>query len=295
MSLADAFVVDFASADTFHSGMRRVVARLWRSGGADQVEWWAPSGDGASLRIEVSHGAGCGRRDALPLGPAGAIVLTGEGAPQVTAAVMRLLPVLRRRWTEERLAEHAAVLARRVEALEDFAALVAHELKSPLHDALVLDDPHDAVQRALELVHSLLEVARSGGASDGSAPTAECLDDALRDLGPIASGVVANLSCELPMPREAQRLLLRNLLANAVAAGAKQIHVSGMASEECWTLVVDDDGVGLEDAEHYVAGSGLGLSLCTRLAARFGGTLELKPRARGGTRATLMLSRRCRS
>ncbi len=34
------------------------------------------------------------------------------------------------RWTAEQLAEHAARLARKNEALEDFAALVAHDVKS---------------------------------------------------------------------------------------------------------------------------------------------------------------------
>ena len=35
------------------------------------------------------------------------------------------------------------------------------------------------------------------------------------------------------------------------------------------------------------AGSGLGLSLCRRIAARFGGVLELDARPSGGTRATV--------
>jgi signal transduction histidine kinase len=52
-------------------------------------------------------------------------------------------------------------------------------------------------------------------------------------------------------------------------------------------LLVDDDGVGLADSGRYAAGSGLGLSLCRRIAARFGGALELAARSSGGTRATL--------
>ncbi len=54
-----------------------------------------------------------------------------------------------------------------------------------------------------------------------------------------------------------------------------------------WRLLVDDDGVGLAEVDRYAAGSGLGLSLCRRIAARFGGVLELAPRPSGGTRATL--------
>ena len=51
--------------------------------------------------------------------------------------------------------------------------------------------------------------------------------------------------------------------------------------------MVDDDGFGLADVDSYTAGSGLGLSLCRRIAARFGGVLELAARPSGGTRATL--------
>jgi signal transduction histidine kinase len=54
-----------------------------------------------------------------------------------------------------------------------------------------------------------------------------------------------------------------------------------------WRLVVDDDGVGLAAIDRYDAGSGLGLALCRRIAARFGGALELAARPFGGTRATL--------
>jgi signal transduction histidine kinase len=52
-------------------------------------------------------------------------------------------------------------------------------------------------------------------------------------------------------------------------------------------LLVDDDGVGLEDVAGYAGGSGIGLSLSRRIASRFGGVLELAPRSTGGTRATL--------
>ena len=87
------------------------------------------------------------------------------------------------------------------------------------------------------------------------------------------------------------RVLLRNLVANAVAAGARHIHVATVASAGSWRLAVDDDGVGLLEAGGYAGGSRLGLSLCRRLAGRFGGTLELAPRAVGGTRASVVVDR----
>jgi signal transduction histidine kinase len=74
-----------------------------------------------------------------------------------------LAPVLRRRWTEERLAQQAVRLARGNQALGDFAALVAHELKTPLELARLQDDLSVGVERALELVDVLLEAAQQAG------------------------------------------------------------------------------------------------------------------------------------
>jgi signal transduction histidine kinase len=82
------------------------------------------------------------------------------------------------------------------------------------------------------------------------------------------------------------RLVLRNLLANAVAAGAREVHVRASGSSGLWVLTVDDDGVGL-GRESYASGSGLGLSLTRRFLSRQGAILRLEARAPQGTRARL--------
>ena len=290
--LGDRVIVEFAAADDVRSGMARVVAMLRRGGGAGRVEWWSPADSSSSLRLEVADGHGRGRRVAVPAGPAGVVVVVGgDNGPELSAAVRRLAPVLRRRWTEERLAQQAVQLARHNQALGDFAALVAHELKTPLELARRQDDPSVGVERALELVDVLLEAAWAESASQGCASAADCLEEALRDLGPIAAEVTTDLPQQVPLPPMALRVLLRNLVANAVAAGARHIHVAIVASAASWRLAVDDDGVGLAEAEGYAGGSRLGLSLCHRLAGRFGGTLELAPRAVGGTRASVVVDR----
>jgi len=290
--LGDRVIVEFAAADDVRLGMARVVAMLRRGGGAGRVEWWSPAEGGSSLRLEVADGHGRGRRVAVPVGPAGVVVVVaGDHGPELSAAVRRLAPVLRRRWTEERLAQQAVELARRNQALGDFAALVAHELKTPLELARLQDDPSVGVERALELVDVLLEAAQAESAPQGCASAADCLEEALRDLGPIAAEVTTDLSQQVPLPPVALRVLLRNLVANAVAAGARHIHVATAASAGSWRLTVDDDGVGLAEAGGYVGGGRLGLSLCRRLVGRFGGTLELAPRAVGGTRASVVVDR----
>jgi len=289
-SLAERLIVELATASEVPAAMTRLVTALRRAGRLERAEWWAPTDDGRSLRLAAADGSGPGHRTAFPLGPAGALVLVGDGLAELAPAVTRVVPLVRRRWTEEQLARQVTRLARENEALEDFAALVAHELKSTLYAMRGRADPPRGVEGAIELVESILEVARSESGSDSRASADDCLSEALEDLGPIDAEVVADLGAEVPISPPALRLVLRNLVANAVAAGAHRIRVSMTTAEDRLLLVVDDDGVGLDAASGYAAGSRLGLSLCRRLVARFGGALELKPRARGGTRATVLLT-----
>jgi signal transduction histidine kinase len=194
------------------------------------------------------------------------------------------------RLTADRLAEHAARLARKNEALEDFASLVAHDVKSSLLSGLTSDHPREVLLRALEIVDSILAVTRADRADGGAAQGADCVQQAVADLGDIRAEVITTATGEFPIPPAALRIVLRNLLANAVAASAGHIFVSAIADEDRCVLVVDDDGVGLGSTDRYATGGHLGLALCRRLLARFGGVLELKPRASGGTRAELVLS-----
>jgi signal transduction histidine kinase len=190
--------------------------------------------------------------------------------------------------TEEQLAEHVGRLARKTEALDDFAGLVAHDVKSSLLDALRDEDPRPGVERALGLVDSILEAVRTDFAASGMSRVADCVQQAIADLGDSGTEIVASATGEFPIPPEALRLVLRNLLANAVAAGAQQIHVSALARGDQRILVIDDDGVGVDSASGYATGAQLGLRMCRRLVERCGGMLELRPRAVRGTRAVII-------
>jgi signal transduction histidine kinase len=79
----------------------------------------------------------------------------------------------------------------------------------------------------------------------------------------------------------------RESLELELIRGARFVHVAAVWSARSWCLSVDDDGVGLAEPDGYAAGSVLGPALCRRIAARFGGALELTPPLVGGTRATL--------
>jgi signal transduction histidine kinase len=279
-------VFELATADDLRSGMGRVVEWVRRASGAGRVEWRAMDDEGACELVAADGTAG-GRRYNLPLGRAGLVVLHGGRLdPRIESSLMSLAPILRRRMAEERLARTTIQLARRNQALEDYAALVAHELKTPLQAALVADDPSSPVEDALYLVEALLEAAQTEPGEGTFTSATESLEQAVEDLHAEVE-ITADLDTTLPLPPGSLRVILRNLLSNAVAAGARHVHVAAERSLRSWRLLVDDDGVGLAEVDRYTAGSGLGLSLCRRIAARFGGVLELAPHPSGGTRATL--------
>jgi len=285
-SIEHDLVLALATADDLASGLDAVIGRIRRDSGATRVEWWAKDEDGA-LELVAVDGIARGGCHSLPLGPAGVFVLHGGRLDrQVESALISLAPIIRRRAAEERLARTTIQLAQRNEALEDFAALVAHELKTPLQAAFVADDPSRSVEDAILLVDALLEASQSQPSEETFASLEECLEQAIEDLR-VEIEITADAATTLPLPPAALRVILRNLLSNAVAAGAGHVHVTAVRSSFSWRLFVNDDGVGLAAVDRYNAGSGLGLSLCRRIAARFGGALELAARPAGGTRATL--------
>jgi len=175
-------VVALATADDLASGMVGVADRIRGTAGADGVEWWARNDDGV-LELAAATGTPRGRRNSLPIGSIGLFAFHGGCLdPRLQSALASLTPIVRRRAAEERLARTTVQLARRNEALEDFAALVAHELKTPLQAALVADDPSAPVEDALDLVDALLEVARNEPVELTSSSVAACLDELVEDL-----------------------------------------------------------------------------------------------------------------
>jgi signal transduction histidine kinase len=285
---ATELVSTVAAAENVRAALEDVCALLLGQGAAAGIEWWTQQDDGRSFRLELSSGHTSGARATIDLGPVGQLVLVGQSAAELASTIGTLRPFLRHRWSEERLAEHASRLARRAEALDDFAALVAHDVKSSLIMALRDEDPRAGLTRALELVDSILEAVRADQGATGMTRLADCVQRAIADLGDSHIEIVASVTGEFPIPPDALRLVVRNLLANAVAAGAERIHVSALAEGDQRMLVVDDDGVGLTSGDRYATGGQLGLGLCRRLVERCGGKLELRRGAARGTRAVIL-------
>lgn len=286
--LTEKLIVAFATAADVRTGMRDVVSHLHAHAGARRVEWWAPTADTASLRLEASAGDGRGERTALPVGAGASIVFTdAELSPSLRTAVAALAAPVGRRRSEEQLALAATDLLRRYDALDEFATLIAHELKAALSTSLAADAC--SVERLLQLVDAVFEVARVDSRASASTDVRECIADVQRDLG---SGLTieSTLPKQLPIAAPTLRLVLRNLLSNAVAARASRVRLTAVAAPESWTVRVDDDGVGL-NSEGYASGCRIGFSLCRGIVERTGGQLELGPAPGGGARATLVLSR----
>jgi len=272
---------DAATAPDLGSALARILSRARLASGAARVEWWEEE------EFVAADGLGSGVQRRLDLAGVGAFIFHGGRLDfELTAALEPLAPLLRRLQASEALAVKAGELVRRNQALEEFAGFVAHELRTPLHEALLAEDASEPVREALELVDSLLRTVRDvRPVEDGLGP-AECVESVVRTLGGRAAGlqVTSALASSLPITVGALCIILRNFVTNAVSAGAEHIHVSSLDSS---ALVVDDDGVGLTD-DGYESGSGLGLELSRRVAETFGARIELSPRRLGGTRAKLV-------
>jgi signal transduction histidine kinase len=241
-------------------------------------------------RLAVS-GTSRGARRTVSLERAGTVVVySGRVDEVVLSGLSYVAPAIWRRLNEDQLARAAARLARRNEALDEFASLVAHELKAPLHAAMAAEDPVRHVGEALGLVDLLLCAATAGRVED-AADVAECLARAGKPFADQLR-VTSDLRGNVPLATGPLFVVLRNLLSNAAAAGARNVRVRTERGVRTSRLVVEDDGSGLGGpVGGYATGSQIGLPLCRQIAARASGVLELGSCAWGGTRAVVSFDR----
>ena len=247
----------------------------------------------------------------------------GEGAQRFGAGEFSApIPIKRRDELGDLAAQvnaMAASLSDRLDAKRALLLAISHELRSPLTRArlnaeLVEDtpasrEPREALQRDLalmgELITDLLESERlaSGHSVLQREPTA------LNDL--IAEVLAQNFPGEaiqtqfadvpmLPLDRARLRLLLRNLIDNALrhnAAGGPPIVVTTQRDSHQVRLRVRDFGPGVaeehlphlaqafyrpdEARQRSTGGVGLGLHLCRLVARAHGGELHISNAAPG--------------
>lgn len=223
-------------------------------------------------------------------------------------------------------------IARMLEAQRALLLAISHELRSPLtrarlHTELLpetgeVQPQREALLRDLSemarLINDLLESERLAGrhvalhleATDVAALAREVIDE-LAAAQPQAQNIRLQATAGLPprmLDRVRMRLLLRNLLDNALRHGGAQAALPPelrIADEEGnLTLEIRDHGPGVpEEQKHQLAqpffrpdaartrsagGVGLGLYLCRLVAQAHGGSLTLR-NARPGLAVTVLL------
>lgn len=221
------------------------------------------------------------------------------------------------------------------EAQKSFVADAAHELRSPLA-ALKLqaqglqrasdDATRDlavtrltaGIDRATRLVEQLLVLARhqasaAGGLRPEPVVLASVVRQAVADVAPAAQarridiGVAHADEASLPGHPEALRILVRNLLDNAVKYSPEggTIDVEVRAGAGGLQLSVEDSGPGIPEADRErvldrfyriagsgATGSGLGLAIVKSIAELHGASLDLGHSERlGGLRVRVRFTR----
>ncbi|KZT17628.1 two-component sensor histidine kinase [Acidovorax sp. GW101-3H11] len=220
---------------------------------------------------------------------------------------------------------------RAFEAQEHFVADAAHELRSPLA-ALRLqlqglqragDDAARAqaierlsagIDRATRLVEQLLTLARQEASSTASEPVdlRTVAQLALADVAPAAQargmdvGLLDSDAITVPGNAEALRMLVRNLLDNAIkyTPPGGQVDVQVSTDHGRALLTVEDSGPGIapehrervmqrfvRETAEGAPGSGLGLAIVQAIAQRHGAVVALDSSPHlGGLRVTLRFS-----
>jgi signal transduction histidine kinase len=194
---------------------------------------------------------------------------------------------------DTQLADELSGLARTHAESQAFVALLAHELRTRLKvtERGLLEPDGGGREEALantlaleELVEGLLDLARGGSGEQGDAGVA--LRWIVQDLGDEIEWLGAEILVhELPgvsLPQPLLETVLRNLVVNALEAGASSVEVFARAGG---SICVRDDGPGVPPGsaarvfEAYstkFGNSGLGLALCRELVRSRGGDLWLE-------------------
>lgn len=200
---------------------------------------------------------------------------------------------------------------------------LAHGLKTPLavlaNEAGALAQTGDAelaatiaqqvalMQRQIEYHLAHARAAAAGAALHTQSSIAESADGLRRALLRLHAqrGLRVDVAVDeadlFRGRREDLDEMLGNLLDNACKWASSRVAVASSHSDLRVTIVVDDDGPGLDPsmrervlqrgarADEAAPGSGLGLAIVRDIAELYGGTIALEPSPLGGLRATLTL------
>jgi len=203
--------------------------------------------------------------------------------------------------------EHERELKRQNERLEEFASVVSHDLRNPLHVASArlelateeCDSPHladvaDAHDRMERLIDDLLAFGRAG--SDAidyqSVDLARLLGECWGALQSGAASLAVETEATVRADRDRLKQLLENLLRNALDHAGPDVTVTVGDADD--GFYVADDGPGIPEADReavFEAGystaegaTGFGLSIVQQVTEAQGWTVRVTDSAPGGAR-----------
>ncbi len=219
--------------------------------------------------------------------------------------------------------EFNTVLAQNAEVVERArtqAGNLAHALKTPL--SVISNAVNGKDSELAHLLSSQVEVARrqidyhlsrSRAAASVHIPGVRTLVfHVLEGLVRVMKRIHADRNIELVIRPANEQVMFRgeeqdlqemlgNLLDNACKWASGRIEITVAVDEEFFTVVLDDDGRGIAEAERLrvlnrgeradelIPGSGLGLAIVNGLTRLYGGRLELDDSKLGGLRVKLTL------
>jgi len=194
---------------------------------------------------------------------------------------------------DDLLVDELAGLARAYAESQTFISLLAHELRTRLKvteralssaGADGLETARANTRTVQELVETVLELERDRPSepTDTDAALRRVLLDLRLDIELLEAEILASELPILLLPQGLVEIVLRNLVANALEAGASTVEVFARPDR---TICVRDDGPGV--APEYTAtifgvystklsGGGLGLTLCREILRRRGGDIWLE-------------------
>ncbi len=200
---------------------------------------------------------------------------------------------------------------------------LAHGLKTPLailqqeaeraeanghHElAATISQQVERMRRQVEYHLAHARAAGSGATVGAHASVAAAVEALSRTLLQLHSG--RGIAIEIRVPpehfvrceREDLEEILGNVLDNACKWARSKVAVSSTQATERVTIVIDDDGPGLDAsmresvmqrgvrADEAAPGSGLGLAIARDVAELYGGSITLDAAAAGGLRARVEL------
>ena len=199
------------------------------------------------------------------------------------------------------------VLERQNERLEEFASVVSHDLRNPLNvaqgriklakeecDTDHIDPAERGIERSLDLIEDMLELARAGQEVSDTEPVevADLAHSCWETVETDDATVVVELESTIQADRNRLRQLLENLSRNAVEHGGGDVTVRIGSLPE--GFYVEDDGPGIADDERESVwesgysneedGTGLGLSIVKQIIESHDWDVRITNGSEGGAR-----------